>query len=177
MKQLFNYFEGLFLLSEYTFGFELEATALNGDAYNEFVTITETFFKSSSTVKTLKGDAFVNDASIDRPTPQLYPFEYRSPIFNLTPDNIIKVISFLKSNLGKYFVTNSSCAFHVHIGLPKNVIREDIESYWFLCQLVANELSSEYEEKIKRFMTYKNFNFEGTQQQIFATLNNIKIIE
>jgi hypothetical protein len=177
MKQLFSYFEGLFLLSEYTFGFELEATAINHDAYNEFVTVTDTFFKASKTIRQTKGPAFVDDMSIDRPTPQLYPFEYRSPIFNVTPDNISKVISFLKSNLGKYFVTNSSCAFHIHIGFPKNVIREDIEAFWFLCQLVANEKLKEYEERIDRFMNYKNFKFEGTQQNIFATLNNLKEIE
>lgn len=172
----YNYFEGLFLLSEYTIGFELEGIAINYKKYEEFEKITNTYFKSSSTIKSIKDDAFVDDASINKPTPQHYPFEYRSPVFNLTPENISKIVSFIRSNLDKY-ITDESCSFHIHIGLPKTSIREDIETYWFLCQLVANELTGEFENKIKRFLNYKDFKFEGREQEIFAPLNNINLIK
>jgi len=168
-KQMF--LEGLHLMSDFTIGFELEAFTPTKKQFKLFEIFTNNFFKNTRTIKVMDpiDEPFTNDSSIEAEGARAFPFEFRSPIFNFTPENILKIIQYLKSGITDFFSTNYSCGFHIHIGLPKQGFRQDIDSFWFLCQLAANELSDDYNKKIKRFMEYKNFNFEGDNQKIFAS--------
>lgn len=174
------FFEGLFLLSQYTIGFELEAIAPNASVLKQLKDFTNKSFSNTPTIKVGNVDsAFIKDETITKETEtglsdfssrdKEVPFEYKSPIFNMTPENIKKIINYLQSGVDKYFSTNSSCGFHIHIGIPKSY-EKDIDAFWVLCQLTAHNEEDEFNKKISRFVTHKNFDFKGVNQEIYASL-------
>lgn len=93
-------------------------------------------------------------------------FEWASPIFNVTPENLSIIIDFLSKSV-KYqnISTNDTCGFHIHIGFPdpKTV---DRDMFWVLCQLAA-----EPDSKMLKEISY--FNTIQLSESTYATFDLI----
>lgn len=77
-------------------------------------------------------------------------FEWASPIFKLTTENVYKIINFFDDLFKNTNVsTNTSCSLHIHIGLP---YRKDLgkDLFWLLLNI-----ASDY-KNIKFVSSYKN---------------------
>ena len=64
-----------------------------------------------------------------------WPFEYSSAYYQLTPNNLGKVIHALYGLLKRGFYTNSTCGFHHHIKF-KDMTEKDI--IWVYCNICAD---------------------------------------
>ncbi len=90
------------------------------------------------------------DEDEDEETDHAKLFEWKSPIFNVTPENLSKIINFLNESLD-YVSTNISCGFHIHIGLPTFIQKSvDRDMFWILLNLCN-------ENKIKSLIHFKKF--------------------
>ena len=153
MSRLKNLLE-MVLTSEFTFGFELEAYALDlygklfqkglgGDSSRE--TIDKTLKKQFS--KFFGNDIEIgNDASLNTDFPYAAcSFEFPTPVMSLTPANVMKCINFLEYCVDNGIVTDNHCGFHVHYAFP-NITDQD--RVWIVCQIA---LSDKYFNELANF--------------------------
>jgi hypothetical protein len=139
-----------FLISEFKFGFELEAFYKNAsnsskeDAYRDIISLVSDYYTDLGRIE---GDASLKADDIDDT-----PFEWASPVMNFTPHNVKNTIDFLSRLGGKGIYTNSSCGFHVHLSFPY-ISEQDLA--WILCHL---SLSPDMANKITKFKNYSFYN-------------------
>lgn len=135
------------LTGEFKFGFELEAIIkgpFDGDdydeAYEQINSFVDRYFPQSAGVD--------SDESIEPSDDDDIPFEWPSPILELTPASIQKSIEFLSALDGAGIYTNNSCGFHVHVSFP-HISTES--SGWLLLSLALN---NKMRERISHFKQY-----------------------
>lgn len=154
-----------YTVGEFTFGFELEGV-LDGDVDHpsELLELFDKEFQSAGI--SIHSEQMKDDGSISsEPCPKcggdgesydggeceycngdgnkFRTFEFASPTMNITPQNISFVIKFLQKGLKeRWYTTNESCGFHVHIGLP-NEFNSEKERFWILCNIAMNKEISE----------------------------------
>lgn len=95
-----------------------------------------------------------------------YVFEWGSPIFNLTMENIKLILNFLDKAFELSFETNITCSTHVHIGFPDKT-QIDKDMFWVL----LNIINEDDEETIKNVSKFKKFNFVNIS---YASIDYIK---
>ncbi len=83
-----------------------------------------------------------------------YIFEWGSPIFNLTMENIKLILNFLDKAFDLSFETNVTCSTHIHIGFPDKT-QIDKDMFWVLLNMIIED----EEKTIKDISKFKNFNF------------------
>jgi len=104
------------------------------------------------TCRDCNGEGYIDDDSDDERT-----YEWRSPVFALTPFNLQKIIRFLALGIDKGMInTNQSCGFHVHIGFPNQYTRSE-DMFWILLQMVTRNEA----EKFKEILEFKGIQFYG----------------
>lgn len=148
------------LMSEFTFGFELEAYVdpykiplKNNEKWENIKHFPTnkviTYIDKPSLFKNLeyffKNNFFgINsNLTVEEDNSLKYNgFEMQSPVFNLTPLNISQCIKFLSSlNKNEYKIyTDNSCGFHTHFAFPE-ITPEDI--YWIECHLALDNQMKE----------------------------------
>lgn len=144
------------LLSEMTFGFELEAyvnkksiplrdSTRKWENDLNLIPTDEIYFyiNKPQLYKNLQkyfSEYFGQSISVvaDSSLSNIGSFELKSPVFNLTPLNIQECIKFLINlkNTPFKIKTDSSCGFHTHISFP-SITPNDI--YWIECNLALDE--------------------------------------
>lgn len=99
-------------------------------------------------------------------------FELKSPVYNLTPANIIQCIQFLYSlHSGPFQIyTDSTCGFHTHVSFP-TITSEDV--YWLECNLA---LDKDMIENLSSMVTTDGvkINFINTKYSSAAYLKLLK---
>ena len=96
------------------------------------------------------GGVFTDDSSIIEENKYQTSFEYNSPILELRPENLSKLVEFLDILPEWNIKTNDSCGFHVHFS-AKNINFNDIK--WFILQFALDSDPT-------NFNTLVNFNDE-----------------
>ncbi len=145
------------LLSEFTFGFELEACVDPNtirikvpnrkwendlDEFELNDNRLYVYFDKPDLFKKLKKEfskTFGNDINIIHDDSlNANGFEFPSPTMNITPLNIKKTINFLSSlKKSKFKIhTDDKCGFHIHLSLPTLTLEDCI---WLVCHLSLNE--------------------------------------
>lgn len=164
------YTEGLFLLSDYTIGFELECV-IPKENFVKFKQFALNYFPPSHGISIPKNfEHFTEDGSIEYDTTKEDGCEYRSPVFKLTPQNIEKIINFLTIGSREYFYTNSSCGFHIHIGIPSNFQEKDKNSFWILLNLA---LDKNMQNIFKQITEYNGIKLYSAPYSILNVIENI----
>ena len=165
------------LISEFTFGFELEAYFDNDETYNlksdsEIYDYVKKFFddrfKDAETIDHVKSD-ITHDASLETEErwPNLLAFEWKSPAFTFTPKNVILVINILKKVINSsMFYIDETCAFHIHLGFPSysNEADKELNMLWIILNLALSieyshleDFDTEIFNKIVKFKNIKLF--------------------
>ena len=141
------------LKSSFSFGFELEAV----NDCSQFNTREDLFDKFCE----ILGDEgnMHRDGSLRCGKYGGFTFEYSSPVFQYTPANISKVVSFLNglNSIGVH--TNRSCGFHTHISF-KDITKNDV--YWFILYLCGTGKIHEFDKLGRTLLfnrTYASPNF------------------
>lgn len=129
-----------YILSEFKFGFELEA-----------------FFDTKKTTinKVIKFlDSYFTNGDIDEDEPikpplNAWSFEYKSPVLAFKPSNLSLMLKLLKGLESAHISTNKSCGFHVHLSFPNLTSKELI---WVVCHLA---LDTDIQKKIFQLQKLK----------------------
>jgi hypothetical protein len=147
-----------YLMSEYTFGFELEGFDKEKRAFNVIEKIINNYFDIQGEVK-IDTSLVPSDKKTER------PFEYASGKLNFTPKNIQSLLNLL-TNLDKEgLVTNKSCGFHIHIGFPY-ISEQDM--VWLTLNLSINK------DMLDSILKFKKYEFYNVKFASIRFLENIK---
>lgn len=123
------------LLNEFSFGFELEGT------YNHHETTSRSL--KSKFDELLCGEGSMHGDGSLRAEIGYSTFEYASPVFKFTPQNVNMVINFLDSLPSLYVKINRTCGFHTHISF-KGITKKD--AVWAMASMA---IDGSYENFLK----------------------------
>lgn len=146
-----------YLPSEFKFGFELEAYATLSKIDKAQKNICDYWNVSDESMDV--------DSSINPSKRSGIGFEFKSPVINVTPDNLKKLIKFLTLLQEWKVETNKSCGFHIHFSFP-NFSAED--AAWILVNIAGNN------KYLETLYAFKNINFISKEYANNKTIGKIR---
>lgn len=136
-----------FLLSDFNIGFELEAIVKNENKFERpsFSKVKKAIDKHYiiDNPKYVDDDYSINGNGL--------PFEFKSPIIQVTPSNIMNTLDFLDTVFNNGVYTNNSCGFHIHFSFP---YISSMDAIWIISKLSIDNVAL---NKIKFFNNMNMF--------------------
>jgi len=135
--KFYQYLIERLLVSEFRFGFELEAL-YEKSKYKNVLSYMKLYYPD---LKIDKDSSLTGDSKHGT-------FEMKSPILTPNIKEFDKLEKFLLNLHNNYISTNETCGFHIHISFP-NYNLDDV--LWILCNIA---ITPKYSNTIKFFETY-----------------------
>lgn len=151
------------MLSEFKFGFELEAVFVTDNDYDA-EDIVENIIREKFPLQDPETDLDIHEDGSITPINDGYPFEWASPVMSFTPSNILSCSKFLAELNDNDIFTNDSCGFHVHLSF-KHLIEKDL--IWFLCHLAANPAMA---DKVTKFEGHCFYDWEYADHEFLVDI-------
>lgn len=162
-----NVYSEKYEVALFTMGFELEGYTQD---YQDLEYFCNNFFKSAKTLGGHNGKA-KGDGSLDNYQDEdETDFEWESPVFYVTPQNIGLIIQFLKKVIkSRKIRIDETCGFHIHIKFP-NAKAEELgpQMMWVIMNLVA-DTSATGTQAFKNILRFKDIQL---YQDTYASVND-----
>lgn len=171
-KKILTSYDEKVLTTDFTFGFELEAhleyrnaeevveRLRDGEYLDE---VAEDFIDhfmqlAFNKVEKYSGNGNMQSDSSLSESRYKYPFEWASPIYKFSPQNILEVIkglNFLFVDNQDIFSVDNSCGFHIHLGFPNlSENLKEINMLWIAVNLIS-KMINDNDDIIRFLLTYK----------------------
>jgi len=175
-----------YLISEFTFGFELEGySEINEDKEDDdypMQKLKEHIDRLFSPAILANIPGFNNesniheDGSLDNAEYNEFPFEWSSPAFVFNPHNIQLVIKNLKDLKERGMIrVDDTCGFHIHIGFPKRNNEQDkaLMMLWIIVNLAISDKKIKGKEALSELLKFNGIEFYSDSFAQVEYLDNL----